>query len=155
VTTNDPDLAAKVKILREHGSPKRYFHTDLGMNSRLDAIQAAILRVKLPYLDSWNQKRIEVSDRYNKLLLGVAGIDLPGCCEECGMGTVWNQYTIKFIQAERNLVQAKLKDSGISTIIILSLSINSQSTPISSLVRHSQMPIWLVLKCSHYQCFRR
>ncbi len=126
VTTNDPELAEKVKVLREHGSPKRYYHTEIGMNSRLDAIQAAILRVKLPHLENWNQMRLEVSDRYDKMLYQVPGIALPGCCPECGMGAVWNQYTVRFTEADRNLVQVRLKELGINTIIYYPLSIHQQ-----------------------------
>jgi dTDP-4-amino-4,6-dideoxygalactose transaminase len=126
VTTNDPELTEKVRILREHGSPKRYYHTELGMNSRLDAIQAAILRVKLPHLDTWNQMRQDVSDRYDKMLYQVPGIALPSCCPECGMGAVWNQYTVRFTEADRNLVQAQLKERGVNTIIYYPLAIHQQ-----------------------------
>jgi dTDP-4-amino-4,6-dideoxygalactose transaminase len=126
VTTNNPKLAEKIKVLREHGSPKRYYHTDLGINSRLDAIQAAILRVKLPHLDQWNQMRKQVSDRYDKLLDQMPGIELPSCCVECGMGAVWNQYTVRLTGCDRNLVQAKLKESGVNTIIYYPLPIHQQ-----------------------------
>ncbi|MDX1978445.1 MAG: DegT/DnrJ/EryC1/StrS family aminotransferase [Pseudanabaenaceae cyanobacterium bins.68] len=126
VTTNDPELANKIKILREHGSPQRYYHTDLGLNSRLDAIQAAILRVKLPYLDNWNQNRLKISEIYGELLADLPGLVLPGCCPECGMGAVWNQYTVRFTAIKRDLVQAQLKQVGITTIIYYPLPIHRQ-----------------------------
>jgi dTDP-4-amino-4,6-dideoxygalactose transaminase len=67
VTTNDPEMAAHMRGLRNHGSPRRYVHEDLGWNSRLDAIQAAILRVKLKYVESWNEARRQHAETYNHL----------------------------------------------------------------------------------------
>jgi dTDP-4-amino-4,6-dideoxygalactose transaminase len=68
VTTNDPELAAHMRRLRNHGSPRRYLHDEIGWNSRLDAIQAAILRVKLPHIESWNRQRREHAATYDRLL---------------------------------------------------------------------------------------
>jgi dTDP-4-amino-4,6-dideoxygalactose transaminase len=67
-TTNDSEIAAGMRRLRNHGSPRRYLHEDLGWNSRLDAIQAAILRVKLKYVESWNEARRQHAATYNHLL---------------------------------------------------------------------------------------
>jgi dTDP-4-amino-4,6-dideoxygalactose transaminase len=68
VTTNDPTFAAHMRRLRTHGSPRRYLHEEFGWNCRLDAIQAAILRVKLPYAEKWNQERRERAATYDRLL---------------------------------------------------------------------------------------
>ena len=68
VTTQDRELAERMQRLRNHGSPKRYHHEEFGWNSRLDAIQAAILRVKLPYVEEWNKQRRERAARYDYLL---------------------------------------------------------------------------------------
>jgi dTDP-4-amino-4,6-dideoxygalactose transaminase len=68
VTTNNPDFAAHMRRLRNHGSPRRYLHEELGWNSRLDAIQAAVLRVKLPHLEDWNRKRRARAATYDRLL---------------------------------------------------------------------------------------
>lgn len=67
VTTNDTELAAHVRRLRNHGSRERYYHEEIGWNSRLDAIQAAVLRVKLKHIDDWNARRREVAGRYESL----------------------------------------------------------------------------------------
>jgi dTDP-4-amino-4,6-dideoxygalactose transaminase len=67
VTTNDSEIAAHLRRLRNHGSPRRYLHEDFGWNSRLDAIQAAILRVKLKYVESWNEARRQHAATYNHL----------------------------------------------------------------------------------------
>ncbi len=67
-TTNDPDLAEHMRRLRNHGSPRRYLHEEMGWNCRLDAIQAAVLRVKLPHLETWNRQRAEHAATYDRLL---------------------------------------------------------------------------------------
>ena len=69
VTTDDEELAAHVRSLRNHGSRRRYYHEEIGWNSRLDAIQAAVLRVKLKHIDSWNEQRRERAARYHELFL--------------------------------------------------------------------------------------
>jgi len=68
VTTRDPELGERMRRLRNHGSPQRYLHTEFGWNARMDAIQAAILRVKLPYIERWNQERRERAATYDQLL---------------------------------------------------------------------------------------
>jgi dTDP-4-amino-4,6-dideoxygalactose transaminase len=68
VTTNDPEFAAHMRRLRTHGSPRRYLHEEFGWNCRLDAIQAAVLRVKLPYVEKWNQQRRDRAATYDRLL---------------------------------------------------------------------------------------
>jgi dTDP-4-amino-4,6-dideoxygalactose transaminase len=68
VTTNDPTFAAHMRRVRTHGSPRRYLHEEFGWNCRLDAIQAAILRVKLPYVEKWNQQRRDRAATYDRLL---------------------------------------------------------------------------------------
>jgi dTDP-4-amino-4,6-dideoxygalactose transaminase len=67
VTTNDPEFAAHMRRLRTHGSPRRYLHEEFGWNCRLDAIQAAVLRVKLPYVEKWNQQRRDRAATYDRL----------------------------------------------------------------------------------------
>ncbi len=68
VTTSDPDLARRVRMIRDHGSEKRYIHEMLGWNGRLDELQAAALRIKLPHLDGWNEQRRRVAASYNQAL---------------------------------------------------------------------------------------
>ncbi len=67
VTTNDPEMAARMRQLRNHGSPRRYLHEELGWNCRLDAMQAAVLRVKLKYIDGWNESRRQRAATYDRL----------------------------------------------------------------------------------------
>jgi len=77
VTTRDPEWAERMRQLRNHGSPQRYLHEELGWNCRMDAIQAAVLRAKLPYIEEWNQKRRERAAAYDRLF-GQAGLVQPG-----------------------------------------------------------------------------
>lgn len=78
VTTNDEALADRVRLLRNHGSRRRYYHEELGWNSRLDALQAAILRVKLQYIEQWNAKRRERASAYELLLRSSGLLAAPG-----------------------------------------------------------------------------
>lgn len=121
VVTNDEELAEKVRMLRVHGSKKRYVHTIIGTNSRLDALQAAILIVKLKYLDRWIEARREVAGAYNELL-NRFGVVTP--YEDEGIRHVYNQYTIRVKERER--VREYLSSKGISTAIHYPSSLHLQ-----------------------------
>lgn len=77
VITNDPRLAEKIRMLRDHGQSRKYYHNMIGINSRMDGLQGAVLSVKLKYLDQWNELRRAHARRYGELLQGVEGITLP------------------------------------------------------------------------------
>jgi dTDP-4-amino-4,6-dideoxygalactose transaminase len=81
VTTNNPEMAAHMRRLRNHGSPRRYLHIEMGSNSRLDAMQAAILRVKLKYVEEWNQGRRQRAETYDHLF-AQAGLTSTGAQPE-------------------------------------------------------------------------
>ena len=125
MTTNNAEVAEKLRILREHGSPKRYYHEYIGMNSRLDSLQAALLQVKLPYLDKWNSQRREISDRYTHLLkdANIPNLIFPDHCS----GSVWNQYTICIGAGKRNDVQTQLREQNIITMIYYPLPLHLQT----------------------------
>ena len=93
IVTDDPELAQQMRVIKEHGSPRRYHHTEIGINSRLDAIQATILRVKLPWLDRWNESRAAIAARYDDLLAPIPDLIRPRQVEPAR--SVWNQYTIR------------------------------------------------------------
>ena len=101
ITTSDPDCAARMQRLRNHGSPRRYLHEELGWNSRLDAIQAAVLRVKLPHVETWNQKRREHAATYDRLLAQVGLVSPTGDAPVRVLTTysharhVYHQYVIR------------------------------------------------------------
>jgi len=109
ITTNDPEIAAKVRIIKEHGQRYRYQYEEIGVNSRLDAIQAVILQIKLRYLDTWNQQRQAIAAYYQKFLSQIPGIIPPQ--ELPGGVSVWNQYTIRVITQGRNGTSAAHRET--------------------------------------------
>lgn len=110
VVTNDPALAEQMRMLRAHGWKKKYYSEMVGYNSRLDAMQAAILQAKFPYLDEWNDKRRELSKRYNEYLAPL-GIVTP--VEREWAKHVYHLYIIRMKKREE--LQAFLKEKGIAS----------------------------------------
>jgi dTDP-4-amino-4,6-dideoxygalactose transaminase len=115
LVTNNEVFANKAAMLRVHGSKKKYFNEIIGFNSRLDEIQAAILRIKLPHIDRWNEGRNQASKRYNELLGDIKGIVLP--VVEDYAKHVFHQYTVRILDGKRDEVQAKLEKMGVSTMV--------------------------------------
>lgn len=113
LVTNDDGVAELARMLRAHGSRRKYYNEIIGYNSRLDALQAAILRVKLPHVDRWNERRRQVAERYNQLLSGVPGLVLP----EISEGHVFHQYTVRILGGKRDAVQQLLAEAGIGTMV--------------------------------------
>ena len=109
VTTNDPEIAEQVRVLGAHGSPSKYVHDVIGMNSRLDTIQAVVLRAKLARLEKWNHQRREAADRYEQLLGGHRGVRTPQVA--AGNEDVWHLYVVRV--AERDRVLAALTEAGV------------------------------------------
>ena len=122
MTTNNPTLAAKLKMLRDHGRYSGYYHEELGINSRLDAVQAVILQIKLRYLDRWNQQRQDIADRYHSLLSPVPGITTPQLLN--GGRSVWNQYTIRV--EHRDQLRGDLKAKGVNSMIYYPIPLHLQ-----------------------------
>jgi dTDP-4-amino-4,6-dideoxygalactose transaminase len=110
VTTNDLEIAKKVRMLRDHGQAKKYYHDMEGYNGRLDAIQAGFLRVKLRHIDEWNSKRREAAARYGELLTGIV---IP--YEPDWSKAVYHLYIVRV--ANREALQKKLSDAGIGTAL--------------------------------------
>jgi dTDP-4-amino-4,6-dideoxygalactose transaminase len=111
VTTNDPLLADMVRLLSAHGSVVKYVHEIVGFNSRLDAMQAIVLRAKLERLTEWNARRRAAARLYAELLAGVAGVRTPR--SQPGNEDVWHLYVIRAEERER--VQSALAAAGIGT----------------------------------------
>lgn len=121
IVTNDAVLAAKVDILRWQGSKKKY-HTDvLGFNSRLDSLQAAILGVKLKYLDDWNERRRQVTQHYNELL---ADLPVTTPYESPDVYHVYHQYTVR--APRRDALVAYLKEHGVGTTVYYPVPLHLQ-----------------------------
>jgi dTDP-4-amino-4,6-dideoxygalactose transaminase len=112
ITTADGDLAAKLRALRNYGSSVKYVHDMIGLNSRLDPLQAAVLRVKLRHLDEWNSRRMAIAECYRRDL---AGTDMLLPAVSSGCESVFHLFVIR--TAKRDTLQAGLKESGIETLI--------------------------------------
>ena len=148
ITTNDDGLAQSMRELAVHGMPERYLHTALGYNSRLDALQAAVLNVKLPRLNRWVERREAIADRYRELLSHLPGIQLP--TEQPGHS--WNQFVVRVSACPtgqalcqgsctpsttsarhglpesccRDWLKQTLQDQGVNTIIYYPIPIHRQ-----------------------------
>ncbi len=126
VVTSNQGVAEKIKLLRNHGGKQKYFHVINGYNSRLDSIQAAILRVKLRYLEDWTKQRCQKASLYCRLLGGIEGVELPDIAPDTGH--VFNYYTIRLknSRVSRDKLQKYLHSKGISTAIYYPLSLHLQ-----------------------------
>jgi dTDP-4-amino-4,6-dideoxygalactose transaminase len=113
IVTNSETYSKRLRTLRSHGSPKKYYATEQGWNSRLDEIQAAILRVKLRHLDKWGLARRKNASSYTQLLKAVPGLVTP--VEAPWAEHVYHQYTIRV--ANRDRVQSALTEQGIGTTV--------------------------------------
>lgn len=123
IATDDPQLAQRLRSLKEHGATRRYYHEEIGINSRLDALQAAILRVKLGYLESWNQQRRQVAARYQQLLAPLPDLYLPSDVP----GHVWNQYSLRLgASHDRDRLRSRLQELGVGTMVYYPTPLHSQ-----------------------------
>jgi dTDP-4-amino-4,6-dideoxygalactose transaminase len=144
VTTRSAELAEKMRIVRDHGRRGGYIHEAVGINSRLDSIQAAILNVKLRYLEQWNQQRQAVAQRYAQLLDNIPGITLP----QSSPHSVWNQYTIRVNHEGglsepsplRDHVRTALLEQGIQSMVYYPLPLHRQSVYASLGYHLGQLP---------------
>ena len=152
ITTSDENLANKMRELSIHGMPHRYLHTNIGYNSRLDALQAAILNIKLQYLPNWIERRRLIAKNYMRLLNDIPGIKLPDLFSDFNLNHAWNQFVIRVSgihldekhsgnltdfssmlsnndlpnSSSRDWLQQKLKEQGINTIIYYPIPIHLQ-----------------------------
>lgn len=115
ITTNHDELAAKLRMVANHGQTRRYYHDAVGVNSRLDAIQAAILNIKLRELDNYAAARNRAADYYDQGLAGVAPLVTPQ--RQPNSTHVFHQYTLKVLDGRRDDLQRYLSDQGIPSMI--------------------------------------
>jgi dTDP-4-amino-4,6-dideoxygalactose transaminase len=130
-TTNDDELAERLRMLRVHGSRKRYYHEEPGINSRLDEMQAAILRIKLRHLDEWIHARRAVADHYDRMLAPLAEwVKAP--YRDPAATHVFHQYTLQMQgdnpAQKREEVMNKLQEAGIQSIIYYPVPLYRQET---------------------------
>ena len=136
VVTNDPELGDRVRLLREYGWRQRYVSEIPGLNSRLDELQAAILRVKLRYLDRWNEERRKKAKTYTEMLAPL-GVICPS--EGLGVKHVYHLYVIR--TRERDALQRFLKEKGIETLIHYPIPIHLQKAYEDLGYRQGDLPV--------------
>jgi len=136
VTTNDPDVAETVRMLRDHGQAEKYYHEIEGYNGRLDAIQAGILRLKLGHLAEWNKQRREKAEAYQELL-SVDGLILP--FEPSWTRAVYHLYVIRV--QDRQELQDHLNEAGIGTGIHYPVPLHSQKAYRVLGYSHGEFPV--------------
>jgi UDP-2-acetamido-2-deoxy-ribo-hexuluronate aminotransferase len=125
IFTNDDDLAHSIRGIVNHGMYVRYHHDVVGVNSRLDSIQAAVLNAKLPLLDSYNVARQNAARKYSNALVGHKNIVAPMICDVCDCH-VFHQYTLRIINADRNGLMEHLLAKGIPCAIYYPIPLHSQ-----------------------------
>lgn len=127
LTTNDDDLAHKLRLLRVHGMEPRYYHKMVGMNSRLDSFQAAVLNVKFSHVDDWSDQREANARQYHELFTA-AGLDRVLGLPQTGPRRrhVWNQYVVRVPDGRRDALRAFLGEAKIGTEVYYPLGLHAQ-----------------------------
>ncbi|MEC7770800.1 MAG: DegT/DnrJ/EryC1/StrS family aminotransferase [Bacteroidota bacterium] len=147
IFTNDDDLAHTIRGIVNHGMYKRYYHDVVGVNSRLDSIQAAVLRAKLPKLDLYNQKRWEAAAKYSKAFKGQAHIVAPKI--SCGCDTeksvcdchVFHQYTLRITNGKRDELVQHLNDNNVPCGVYYPVPLHKQKAYADDRYNEDDFPV--------------
>ena len=131
IFTNDDALAHKIRGIVNHGMYVRYHHDVVGVNSRLDSIQAAVLNAKLPLLDQYNTARKNAARKYSAAFEGHKNIVVPTICDICDCH-VFHQYTLRILDADRDALMQHLLDKGIPCAIYYPIPLHSQKAYLDS-----------------------
>ena len=137
VTTNDENLAKKIRIIREHGQGKKYYHLVEGYNGRMDAMQAGFLAVKLRSMEKWNQQRRSAAETYNRLFAGADGIVTP--FEPSWSRAVYHLYVIR--SSDRDALQKHFGDSKIGTALHYPIPLHLQAAYVYLGYRKGDLPV--------------
>ncbi|HBF20733.1 MAG TPA: transcriptional regulator, partial [Cryomorphaceae bacterium] len=124
IFTNNDELAAKLRKMANHGQSKRYYHDEIGVNSRLDSIQAAILRKKLPHLDTYNANRRKAAEYYNAAFANNPKLKVPVVAKNSTH--VFHQYTLQLDGVDREKLIDHLNDKGIPAMIYYPVALHMQ-----------------------------
>ena len=124
IFTNDDDLAHKMRGICNHGMYQRYYHDEIGVNSRLDSMQAAILRVKLPHLDAYNKARRKAADFYNEAFYELPEVLTPLKAEDTTH--VYHQYTLRITNGKRDELKEFLESKGVPAMIYYPVPLRKQ-----------------------------
>jgi dTDP-4-amino-4,6-dideoxygalactose transaminase len=140
IFTNDDDLAHTIRGIVNHGMYVRYHHDVVGVNSRLDSIQAAVLNAKLPLLDAYNAARQNAARKYSNALIGHKNIVAPMICDICDCH-VFHQYTLRIINADRNGLMEHLLAKGIPCAIYYPIPLHNQKAYLDVRYKEEDFPI--------------
>lgn len=141
--TDNDELATLIRSITNHGMKVRYYHDHIGVNSRLDTIQAAILRVKLRHLDGFNEARRNAASYYDRELSGLQGITVP---ERAPDSThIFHQYTLKINNGERNRLRECLENEGIPAMIYYPVPLHMQKAYLHLGYRPDEFPVTSLL----------
>ena len=137
--TNDAALAKRIGSIVNHGMTRRYHYDHIGVNSRLDTIQAAILRIKLKHLDEYNAARQEVARRYDKAFSGISGIKIPE--REPGSEHIFHQYTLQVLDGQRDALKEFLNQQEIPAMIYYPVPLHLQKAYAELGYREGRFPV--------------
>lgn len=139
IFTDNDDLATLIRSITNHGMKVRYYHDNIGVNSRLDTLQAAVLRVKLRHLDAFNEARREVADFYDRELGAIRSINIP---KRSARSThIFHQYTLKVKPEERDSLRDHLENEGIPSMIYYPVPLHVQKAYLHLGYRTDEFPV--------------
>jgi dTDP-4-amino-4,6-dideoxygalactose transaminase len=139
ITTNDGELAGRIRALRMHGSTRKYYHEYIGYNSRLDALQAAVLRVKLPHLDAWSDARARNADLYRRLFAASGAPVVAPAPGNRQTRHIWNQFAIRCPQ--RDALREYLAENAVGTEVYYPVPLHLQPCFASLGYRTGDFPV--------------
>lgn len=137
--TNDDELAEKARIVVNHGMKVRYYHDEIGVNSRLDSIQAAILSVKLKHLDQYNESRRSAADFYDEAFRNLEDLKVPQRLQDSTH--VFHQYTMRVLNGKRDALQKYLMDHGVPAMIYYPVPLHQQKAYLDERYGDGSFPI--------------
>ncbi|MEJ1222745.1 DegT/DnrJ/EryC1/StrS family aminotransferase [Sediminicola sp. 1XM1-17] len=147
IFTNDDDLAHTLRGIVNHGMYERYHHDVVGVNSRLDSMQAAVLRAKLPHLDTYNNKRRDAARKYSKAFQGQPNIRVPktvngceGICDTCDCH-VFHQYTLRIMNGQRDALVKHLGEQGIPCGVYYPIPLHRQKAYVDDRYMEADFPV--------------
>ena len=147
IFTNDDDLAHTIRGIVNHGMYERYYHDVVGVNSRLDSIQAAVLRAKLPKLDEYNQKRWQAAAKYSKAFQGQDHIVVPKIACVCGSAQntcdchVFHQYTLRILNGKRDALVKHLNENNVPCGVYYPVPLHKQKAYVDSRYKEEDFPV--------------
>lgn len=137
--TNDDNLAKRIRSIANHGMETRYYHDHIGVNSRLDSMQAAVLDVKLHHLDTYIAARQQAADFYDKAFAGHPSLIIPA--RQAGSDHVFHQYTLQLKNVDRNQLIEHLKSKGIPAMVYYPVPVHQQKAYRSDRYRDGDFPV--------------